>query len=158
MTYGQSITEVSNTTLLAQRRAVAAAVAPAAGTRGQCMEMALALADGNAKGRADPAFDAHAMPIGQWAQAVWHQWLPLSALDKITTKAKRAVRMLQPCQIWSHVNGPAAAMVASARRIGWTVCDAMHLITDEGVSLNLTSDPPVVVGRMVHETVRRWRW
>ena len=80
LTYGQGVTGVANTTLLAQRRAVAAAVAPAAGTRGQCLDMTLALADGKAKGRADPAFDAHIDPIGQWAQAVWHEWLPRKAL------------------------------------------------------------------------------
>ena len=64
MSYGQAITGVPNSTLLAQRRAVAAAVAPAAGTRGQCVDMTLVLADGSAKGRADPAFGAHVMPIG----------------------------------------------------------------------------------------------
>ena len=65
LTYGQAVTGVANTTLLAQRRAVAAALAPAAGTRGQCLDMTLVLADGKAKGRADPAFDAHIDPIGQ---------------------------------------------------------------------------------------------
>ena len=49
-------------------------------------------------------------------------------------------------------------MVASAQRIGWTVCDAQHLITDVGESLDLKSDPPVVVEKEVHEAVRRWRW
>ena len=109
--------------------------------------MALVLADGTAKGRADPAFDAHALPIGQWAQAVWHRWLPLPALNKIAAKAKLAVRLLQPSQLWRNVKGPAAAMVASAQRIGWTVCDATRLITDLGISLNLTNDPPIVVDK-----------
>ena len=149
---------VSNTMLLAQRRAVAAAAAPAAGSRGQCLEMALVLADGSAKGRADPAFDAHAMPIGQWAQAIWHQWLPLTTLNKVVVKAKNTVRLLQPSQIWKNVCGPASALVASAQRIGWTVCDGTHLITDEGESLHLCSDPPTVVETKVHESVRRWRW
>ena len=49
-------------------------------------------------------------------------------------------------------------MVASAQRIGWSVCDASHLVTDEGVSLDLKSDPPVVIERMVQAAVRRWRW
>ena len=61
---------LANSTLLAQRIAVAAAVAPAASTRGQCLDMTLVIADGKAKGRADPAYDAHMAPIGQWAQAV----------------------------------------------------------------------------------------
>ena len=130
MTYGQAVTGVANTTLLAQRRAVAAAVAPVAGTRGQCLDMTLVLADGTVKGRADPAYDAHMMPLGQWAQAVWHEWLPLEALNKLTASAKRIVRMLQPCEVWKQVKGQATAMVASAQRIGWSVCDASHLVTD----------------------------
>ena len=31
----------------------------------------LALADGSVHGKADPAFQAHAGPIGKWAEAVW---------------------------------------------------------------------------------------
>ena len=96
LAYGQAVTGVANTALLAQRRAVAAAVAPAAGSRGQCLEMTLVLADAKAKGRADPAFEAHVAPMGQWAQAVWHCWLPLKALNRLVAKAKNAVRMLQP--------------------------------------------------------------
>lgn len=158
MTYKQAVAGVANTTLLAQGRAVAAAVAPAVCARGQCLDMTLMLAGGTAKRRADPAHDAHMMPIGQWAQAVWHEWLPLKALSKLIASAKRTVRMLQPCEVWKQVKGPATAMVASAQRIGWAVCDASHLVTDEGVSLDLKSDSPVVIERMVQSAVRRWRW
>ena len=68
LTYGQETMGVSPTTLLAQRRAVAAALV-ASGTAD--LDMALVLADGSAKGRADPAFAAHDAPIGYWALAVW---------------------------------------------------------------------------------------
>jgi hypothetical protein len=47
----------------------------------------LLLADGSAKGRVDPAFDAHAAPIGHWAQAVWNQWLPTRCLLQIAADA-----------------------------------------------------------------------
>jgi len=157
LTYGQAVMGVSNSMLLAQRRAAAAAAAPAAGSRGQCLEMALVLSDGSERGRADPAFDAHAMPIGQWAQAIWHRWLPLTALEKVVDRATRIVRLLQPCEVWRNVCGPAFAMVASAMRLGWTVVDATHMVTDEGESLHLLSDPPAVVERKVNESVRRWR-
>ena len=158
LTYGQAVMGVSNSALLAQRRSAAAAAAPAAGSRGQCLEMALILADGSQRGRADPAFDAHTMPIGQWSQAIWHKWLPLTTLSRTVDKAKRSVRLLQPCEVWRSVCGPASAMVASAQRIGWTICDATHLITDDGESLHLCSDPPAVVEKKVIESVRRWRW
>ena len=49
-------------------------------------------------------------------------------------------------------------MVASAERLGWTVCSAVYLITDTGGSLNLRLDPPVVIEKKVCEAVKRWRW
>ena len=63
MTFGQAITGVSNSTLMGQRRVVGAATAPAGGNGGQDLDVALMLADGRAKGKADPTFPAHAMPI-----------------------------------------------------------------------------------------------
>ena len=84
MSYGQAVSGVPNTVLLAQRRVVAAATAPAVGTRGQCLDMALVITGGKASGIADPAFDAHMMPIGQRAQVVWREWLPFKNLEKST--------------------------------------------------------------------------
>ena len=45
------------------------------------MDHALTLADENAKAGADPAFDAHIMPIGDWATAVWEAWMPERAME-----------------------------------------------------------------------------
>ena len=47
---------------------------------GQNLDLALTLADENAKAGADPAFDAHLMPIGDWATAVWECWMPERAM------------------------------------------------------------------------------
>ena len=155
LTYGQAITGVAPATLLAQRRAAAAACAPAGGQCGQDLDLALILADGSATGRADPAFDAHLLPIGQWADAVWHRWLPLTAPQQ-TVDVKLCV-LPAVKSLWHHVRGPAAAMVASAWRLNWTVESATSLITDEGCPLDLLKDPPVVVRSAVCEAVRRWR-
>ena len=87
LTYGQGILGVAPSVLLAQRRAVAAASAPSSGPCGQDLDMALAMADGSARGRADPAFEAHLQPIGQWAEAAWHQWLPQRAMQKLVASA-----------------------------------------------------------------------
>ena len=77
------------------------------------------IADGGPRGRADPAFDAHLLPIGEWAEAVWHSRMPNAALERI---AKDAIqRLASATSKWLHVKGVGAAMVASAQRIGWTV-------------------------------------
>ena len=91
-------------TLLRQRRAVAAATAPAAGGGGQDLDISLALADESGRGQADPAFAAHAMPIGQWATAVWERWLPIVALTSMAVAAKR--RTATSRRVWAACVGP----------------------------------------------------
>ena len=64
MAYGQAILGVSNSLLRDQKRTSAAIAASESGIGGQDLDLALTLADENAKVGADPAFDAHTMPIG----------------------------------------------------------------------------------------------
>ena len=80
MTYGQTILGVSNSMLRDQRRTVAVIVAPESGVGGQNPDLALTLADENAKAGVDPAFDARLLPIGDWATAVWESWMPERAM------------------------------------------------------------------------------
>ena len=69
--YGSAILGAPCNFLRSQRQTVAAIAGPGAGTGGQKLDLALMVADGSAKGRADPAFDAHIMPVGQWAMAIY---------------------------------------------------------------------------------------
>ena len=154
LTYGDDVLGVSSSTLLARRRAVAAAISPP--TRGRALELTLILADLTDRQRLDPAFDAHAAPIGRWAEAVWYQWRPLRELQRSIVHAKASLATAR-CP-WSVVNGPAAAAVASAARIDWHFADATTIITDRGASIDLLLDPPIVVRREVVAAVRRWRW
>ena len=134
MTYGQAVLGVSNSLLRDQRRTAAAIVAPESGIGGQDLDLALTLADENAKAGADPAFDAHNMPIGDWATAVWESWMPERAMERLVAKAK--------------VKGPAAAMVASSN----------ELRTDQGETLDMCLDSPAAVKLEVARAVKRWRW
>ena len=59
---------------------------------------------------------------------------------------------------WAMVRGPAAAFVASAWRLGWTVYSAFAVRTDEGDLLELHRDPPARIQREVQAAVWRWRW
>ena len=153
LTYGQSTMGVSNTMLLAQRRAVAAAsVASGAGE----LELTLVMADGSLKGRADPAFAAHEAPIGLWAEAVWERWLPRSATQKLVQQAQRT--LANRTSPWAVVRGPAAAFVASAERLCWKVIDHVTVDTDRGHRLDLTRDSPAMVRCCIRDSVWRWRW
>lgn len=143
MTYGQSAMGVSDSHLLAQRRAAAAACAPASGSDGQNLDLAMLLADGGPRSVADPAFPAHTQPIGEWAAAVCEEFLPIPALRRMIADAKK--RLSKATNVWSVCYGPAASYAATCARIKWVVSDAATVTTDEGKALNLLLDPPVVV-------------
>ena len=147
---------MSNSALLRQKRVVGAATAPAGGSGGQDLDVALMLADGSAKGKADPAFPAHAMPIKSWAEAVWVQRLPTISLRRLTRSAKR--RLKRTAKKWSVCYGPAAAFVATCGRLLWQVVDETTVITDLGRTIDFELGPPRVVEIEVDEAVRRWRW
>ena len=153
LVYGQANTRVSNSMLLAQRQAVAAAsVHRGAGD----LDLTLILADGGPHGKADPAFAAHEDPIGMWAEAVWCMWLPRSALTKLAAHAIRSLVSLS--SPWASVVGPAGAFVASAQRLGWTIENALTVRTDCGTTLDLCRDSPAHVRSEVKAAVWRWRW
>ena len=153
LTYGQAVTGVSNKLLLQQRRSVAAATVRTVG--GGDLDLTLALADGSRHGRVDPAFEAHCQPIVFWAMAVWHEWLPKTALGRLIAAARaRLARAKNP---WAAVCGPAAAYVATASRLGWSVQGPMSVLTDDGVTLDFCVDSPAFVKAAVDESVRRWR-
>jgi hypothetical protein len=56
------------------------------------------------------------------------------------------------------VYGPGAAYIMTCTRLRWTVIDAAHVVTDDGVLLDLNRDPPAVVKNHCAEAVQRWRW
>ena len=151
--YGEANTGVSNITLLAQRRAVAASSVP--GGAGD-LDLTLLLADGDGGGKVDPAFEAHIGSIGMWAEAVWCCWLPAVALRSMVTRALRTLAARD--SPWAMVRGPAAAFVASAWRLGWRVLDAFTVEADAGAQLDLRRDSPAMVRAMVASAVRRWWW
>ena len=64
MTYGEGIMGVSDSMLRNQRRTTGTASSTAGGPGGQNLDIQLMMADGGPRGKADPAFDAHELPIG----------------------------------------------------------------------------------------------
>ena len=139
MTYGSSIMGVACGMLRSQRQVAAAIAAPGAGTGGQNLDIALQIADGSSSGNADPAVDAHMMPIGEWALACWENWTTDSAMDIMVKSARTMLKAAR--NQWAKVCGPAAAMMMTCKRIGWEVVTARRLITNTGESLRLKMDP-----------------
>ena len=126
-----------------QRRAVAKAAATGHGTGGQQLDLELMMADGKARGGADPAFDAHLMQITEWGKAVWHERLPRRSLHVLAANAQK--KLAKAKSIWAVVYGPGTDFVATCARLGWTVIDGLRLRTDNEFHVDLTLDPPAAV-------------
>ena len=101
------------------------------------------VADENAKAGAGPAFDAHLIPIGDWATAVWEKWMHEGALERVTTAAKRKIK--KATRIWAVSKGVAVAMVDSCQRLEWIVIISIEFLTDQGNTLDLMLDPPEAI-------------
>ena len=77
-------------------------------------------------------------------------------MERLAAKAKKKLKKSK--NTWAKVKGPAAAMVASCRRLGWTVISSTELRTDQGETLDLLLDSPAAVKLEVVRAVKRWRW
>ena len=152
--FAQACLGIGDYALLQLRRAAAGIIGGS--TAGKQPGMVLAAADAKLGHRADPAFAAHAEPIGSWAYAVWDNLMPRHRMRNSVVAAKRVLTCAK--RPWAAVKGPAGAMVASAARLGWTVVDACTMVTDVGEEILLHRDPPAMVKKKVHEAVARWRW
>ena len=153
LVYGQANTGVSCSMLNDQRRSFAAAGVPAGAGD---LDMTLAMIDGSPSGKGDPAFAAHADPIASWAESIWCRWLPVLMLKGIIAAAVNKLQLAK--NTWACVRGPGAAFVASAKRLGWRVISALHVVDDRGNSIRFDRDSPAFVRSLVEQSVRRWRW
>ena len=82
--------------------------------------------------------------------------MPERAMERLVAKAKQKLRKAK--NVWAKVKGPAAAMVASCQRLGWTSVSSTMLRTDQGELLDLLLDSPAAVKLEVARAVKRWRW
>ena len=82
--------------------------APATGTCGQDLDIALMIADGPS-GKADPAYEAHLQPIGMWAKAIWEEWFTGSMLQNAWRQAgERAGKVKEAVVSGSRAGGGGA--------------------------------------------------
>ena len=153
LTYGADVSSMAPSHLETARRTIAKAVAPGAG--GKAAAAVLYVADG-AGGTLDPAFDAHVLPLQSWALALWQQWAPVKELEAALRRALELHPPDRPTK-WRKGAGPVAAMLAAARRLGWSVHDHRLFTTDVGERLDLLLDPPCVIAQAARRVVRRWR-
>jgi hypothetical protein len=59
--------------------------------------------------------------------------------------------------MWSNVKGPATAIIATMKRLGWQPTSATTFIDDEGDVHDVKVDPPVAIKHALNRSTRRWR-
>ena len=153
LTYGNRPLGVSDSLLLAQRRAVAAAACT--NHCGVELNISLVIADAWNGHSADPAFEAHVDVALMWSLAIFERWVNIEDAQFLiaSTLDRKAGKMT-----WAKVFGPAAAIIVTFRRIGWFVISATEWETDLGRRVNLRLLSPALVQSLVREAVQRWRW
>ena len=79
-------------------------------------------------------------PIVQWAKAVWDSLVPRDDM-KVSWKAAMT-SVVGAARPFSKVSGPAGAMVASARRLGWEIPAPFHLRMNNGTIISMDAVSP----------------
>ena len=144
---------VSSVHLEKLRKAIAVAASPP--TKGKNYEMILYMLDADGS-TLDPAFGAHALPVGYYAQAWWDGWRSQDSLTKAFKDAERTLIKAKG-SIWQVVTGPVAATIATVWRLGWTFKDPRIMITDRGEQLDVLLDSPAAFKKEIVCSVRRWK-
>lgn len=105
--------------------------------------------------RMDPVFMAHELTIAFWAKQAFIEWGPKTqqaAWQRQVPKVGLSKRM------WAKVAGPAGAVTASLKQIGWIASSASKWLTNRGVELDLKRATPSTVTKLVQENVTDPIW
>ena len=101
----------------------------------------------------DAGADLAVAPIYEWARAVWDGLVDKGDLQ--VTWQQALVTAGLSAQPFLQVSGPAGAMVASARRLGWAVPSPKDFRTCDGTLLQLDSVCPAIVKLHAVDDLRR---
>jgi hypothetical protein len=153
MLYGVDVCGLSDSMLLESRRAAVAALAPP--NAGKNPDLALYALDAVGS-HIDPAFDAHILPLKQWATAWWESWIDHAILFQAWEAAERRLHE-RSSSVWRKVTGPVAATIATAQRLGWKLIDGRVFVDDAGQSFDCLLDSPAAITAAITRSVRRWQ-
>ena len=103
----------------------------------------------------DPAYRCNRDPILMWLQGLWDHRLPRAWMQ---TAFLRATHDMAKCKRpWQVVKGPAGAVVATLRRIGWRVISPVKWETHVGV-VHVCKTCPKSIAKLVDQATEMWLW
>ena len=152
MLYGCETAGVANTMLDDACTVAAAALAPP--TAGKDPVMVLHAAATHTHD-VNPTMAAHVGPIKTWATAWWDGWADKQTMsDTYTASSKKVNRA--GTDSWNVVNGPAAALAATLRRLKWRSNDGRVFHDDVGNQLDVNLDSPKAFANAARRSVVRY--
>ena len=107
-------------------------------------------------GTLDPAFDAHALPIKQWAQGICDATYNHEELMQAVSLARDKIARAKGSP-WSVAIVCAAALLLTMGRIAWKLLDPFCAMDHKGQRWHFGKDPPAAIAKAVHQSVRAWR-
>lgn len=105
---------------------------------------------------ADPTYAALEAPIMYWAKRAFGEEEGRATEQQAwRQQIKRLGTYKRP---WAAVAGPAGAMILALRRLGWAASGAFKWATDLGTKVDVRTDAPSSVLKLVRGTIGRMIW
>jgi len=149
MLWGSGVTGVNNTCLRAMRQMARAGVI--LNTKGRSLTLDLMLLGD----KFDPVYWATEAPVKWWLCELRRSTKLKGQMLRAFGGAIRDVGTAK--NPWSLVRGPAGAVVASLRRVGWK-CKTAHLWVTHKGEVNVLTTAKAEVLHMLAEAILIWQW
>ncbi|CAK0831287.1 unnamed protein product, partial [Prorocentrum cordatum] len=101
-------------------------------------------------GGCDPVFKATCDPVRMLHRAVWEQWLPRQALDKVFAAA------LAASGSWADCRGPVGALL-SMRRVGWEAVSLGAWAARDGFHRGVSDASPWLTKKLLGRSCEHWQ-
>eukprot|EP00971_Amphidinium_carterae_P070747 1399124-Amphidinium_carterae.1 len=89
-----------------------------------------------------------------WRDVLCSNLVPAERMHEALAHA--CAKLVRSCQTWAKVSSPAATLVMTEARIGWSIQDVATLSTDEGIRLDLRSISRRYIGELAVSASGRW--
>ena len=149
-TYGVKVTGIPDRQLLQLRRHVRNATVPRTAGRDLTVDLALLGRD------VDPAYVCNREPILMWLRCCWDRVVPVEWTAIAFDMAKQEV--WGASNPWSKVRGPAGAVIATLKRIGWQPTTVTRWTDETGKEVDILANSPLSIAKLVDRATKIALW
>ena len=104
----------------------------------------------------DPAYLCNREPILMWLRCCWDHVVPVQWTAIAFDMAKQEV--WPASNPWSKVRGPAGAVVATLKRIGWEPTSVTKWTDETGTVIDLLKNSPLSIAKLIDRATKTSLW